>query len=110
MRSYWKRDSKLFRCSFAFVGMIGDYDTFNYSLSHLNDPTTFQKNYHKEFMGTPLVLDWRIMRNNCIEVQNSTDYACRKNSYCIDIDTRYGGYQCRCKKGYEGNPYLGCHG
>ncbi|KAL2482342.1 Wall-associated receptor kinase-like 9 [Forsythia ovata] len=109
MHSYWGRDSKLFRCSFAFIGMIGGYDKFNFSLSHLNDPTTFLKNYNKEFMGMPLVLDWSIMDYNCTQVQNSTDYACQKNSYCIDINTtRFGGYQCRCKKGYEGNPYLGC--
>ncbi|KAL2482350.1 putative wall-associated receptor kinase-like 11 [Forsythia ovata] len=109
MHSYWERESKFFRCSFAFVGMIGDYDTFNFSLSHLNDPTKFLKTYHKEFIGMPLLLDWRIMYYNCTQVQNSPDYACRKNSYCINFDTRFDGYQCRCKKGYEGNPYLGCH-
>ncbi|KAL2473595.1 Wall-associated receptor kinase 2 [Forsythia ovata] len=118
MHSYWNRYSKLFQCSFAFIGMIGDYDKFNFSLSHLNDPTTFLKTYNKEFMGMPLVLDWSItdwsfkfMFYNCTDAPNSTGYACGKNSYCIDMDnTELGGYQCRCKKGYEGNPYLGCHG
>ncbi|KAL2465127.1 Wall-associated receptor kinase-like 10 [Abeliophyllum distichum] len=110
MHTYWGRDSKRNRCSFAFIGMIGDYDKFNFSLSHLNDPTTFLKNYNKTFMGMPLVLDWRIKDDNCTHAPNSTDYACGKNSYCIDMDTTLGGYQCRCKEGYEGNPYLGCHG
>ncbi|KAL2473593.1 Wall-associated receptor kinase-like 8 [Forsythia ovata] len=109
MRGYWGSRPRLFRCSFAFIGMIGDYDKFNFSLSHLNDPTTFRKTYNQELMGMPLVLDWRIMGNSCTQMQNSSDYACRKNSYCIDIVNNYGGYQCRCNKGYEGNPYLECH-
>ncbi|KAL2465125.1 Wall-associated receptor kinase-like 22 [Abeliophyllum distichum] len=109
MHTYWGRDSKLIRCSFAFIGMIGDYDKFNFSLSYLNDPTTFLNNYNKTFMGMPLVLDWRIKDVSCTHASNSTYYACGKNSYCIDIDTTLGGYQCRCKEGYEGNPYLGCH-
>ncbi|KAL2456686.1 Wall-associated receptor kinase-like 9 [Forsythia ovata] len=109
MRSYWERDNKLFWCSFAFIGMIGDYYKFNFSLSHLNYPTTILKYYSKEFMGMPLVLDWSIMDYNCTQVQNSLDYACGNNSHCIDMDARLGGYQCRCNNGYKGNPYLGCH-
>ncbi|CAA2971359.1 wall-associated receptor kinase 5-like isoform X3 [Olea europaea subsp. europaea] len=113
MHSYWGRDSRLFRCSFAFVGMIGDGDDkFNFNLSHLDDSTTFLNN-NKKFMSMPLVLDWGIARYlNCTEVQNSTNFACQKNSDCIDLyqkSVKYsGGYQCRCKKGYEGNPYLRC--
>ncbi|KAL2456696.1 Wall-associated receptor kinase 2 [Forsythia ovata] len=109
MHSYWRRVSKFFPCSFAFIGMIGDYDKFNFSLSHLRNSTTLLKTYNQEFMGMPFVLDWRIMDYNCTDAPNSTDYACGKNSYCIDMDTKLGGYHCRCKKGYEGNPYLGCN-
>ncbi|KAL2456692.1 Wall-associated receptor kinase 5 [Forsythia ovata] len=109
MRNYWGRRTKFFRCSFVFIGMVSDYDKFNFSLSHLNDPTTFLNNYNKEFMGMPLMLDWRILYDNRTKMQNSTDYACGKNSDCIDMDTIFGGYRCKCKKGYEGNPYLECH-
>ncbi|KAL2456704.1 Wall-associated receptor kinase 2 [Forsythia ovata] len=110
MHSFWGRHTKRFRCSFAFIGKIGGYDKFNFHLSHLNDPTNFLKNYNEEFMGMPLVLDWSIMDSNCTYAPNSTNYACQKNSNCIDMDsTKLGGYHCRCKKGYEGNPYLGCH-
>ncbi|CAA2989089.1 wall-associated receptor kinase-like 1 [Olea europaea subsp. europaea] len=114
MHSYWSRSSRLFRCSFAFVGMIGDDDDkFNFSLSHLDNLTTFLNN-NKEFTSMPLVLDWGISRNLTLTlaVQNSTKYACKKNSDCIDLYQKsvpyIGGYRCRCKEGYEGNPYLGC--
>ncbi|KAL2486602.1 Wall-associated receptor kinase 1 [Abeliophyllum distichum] len=93
--------------------LVKPFDTHKYwgRLSHLNHPTAFLETYNQEFMGMPLVLNWKIMGYNCTHSQNSTNYACRKNSYCIDINTTiiFGGYQCRCKKGYDGNPYLGFH-
>nr|GLL36876.1 wall-associated receptor kinase 2-like [Ipomoea trifida] len=47
---------------------------------------------------------------SCKEAQNSSGYACKANSHCVDSDTGKGGYMCRCDDGYEGNPYIspGC--
>ncbi|KAL2462630.1 Wall-associated receptor kinase-like 9 [Forsythia ovata] len=104
LHSNWRRKSKLFPCSFAFVGMMNtSLGNITFRLSDLNDSITLIKNTRLTDM--PLVLDWRIGSQNCTKVQNSTDYACQKNSYCIDSDTGVEGYRCSCLKGYMGNPY-----
>lgn len=111
VHSHWRRESKLFPCSFAFVGMMNTtIRNFTFRLSDLNDSITFLNNTMLTDM--PLVLDWKIGSRNCTEVQNSTDYACQWNSKCVDSDTGIEGYRCSCWEGYEGNPYLspGCTG
>ncbi|KAF7092614.1 hypothetical protein CFC21_095080 [Triticum aestivum] len=62
----------------------------------------------------PLWLDWAIRNGNnslsCPLARESPGYACvSKHSECAN-STNGMGYFCKCKKGYEGNPYLdnGC--
>ncbi|KAM7508429.1 hypothetical protein LguiA_018882 [Lonicera macranthoides] len=57
----------------------------------------------------PMVLNWVIGNITCREARLTKNYACHRNSYCVDSTERMG-YQCHCLQGYQGNPYLhsGC--
>ncbi|KAF2291278.1 hypothetical protein GH714_022148 [Hevea brasiliensis] len=87
-------------CSYAFVVEDGIYKFSTLDLV----------NFQKE--GFPVVLDWAIGNKNCKEARkNTTAYACKENSVCLDSDNQ-PGYLCNCSSGYKGNPYLanGCKG
>ncbi|KAG2303462.1 hypothetical protein Bca52824_032113 [Brassica carinata] len=84
-------------CFYAFLVEEG---RFNFSpsqdLQNLRNVTKF-----------PVVLDWSIGGQTCQQVGNTS--ICGHNSVCLDSTTR-AGYNCKCKDGYDGNPYLpeGC--
>lgn len=82
INSSWQR-SKLFLCSFVFLGMM-DRLGFTFRSSDLNDSTKFLNNY-VDLRDIPLVLEWRIGPKNCSKMLKSDRYACKENSYCVDI-------------------------
>ncbi|XP_047942939.1 wall-associated receptor kinase-like 6 [Salvia hispanica] len=106
----WGRDRKLFNCSYAFLGEKGDIDR---RLTQLTDSKSLRgesKNWFGNY--TPrVVLDWRIGGESCSRAnQSRSTYVCAENSECVDFGSDVGGYNCRCLRGYQGNPYLspGC--
>nr|POE62642.1 wall-associated receptor kinase 1 [Quercus suber] len=54
-----------------------------------------------------MVLDWAIGNETCEVAQNKANYLCGANTTCSNPKNQFG-YRCKCKDGYEGNPYLSC--
>ncbi|KAK0602649.1 hypothetical protein LWI29_035659 [Acer saccharum] len=86
-------------CSYAFV--IED-SQFHFSSSNLSSITD----------TVPAAVDWAITgQGKCEEAINNPSYACKENSFCqTTVTNNTGGYLCKCRDGYQGNPYLshGC--
>lgn len=82
-------------------------------VSYHNFNFTYPANLRKrsDAHSYPMVLNWVIGNITCQEARVTKNYACHRNSYCVD-STEKTGYHCRCLQGYQGNPYLhsGCQG
>ncbi|GFP92191.1 wall-associated receptor kinase 2 [Phtheirospermum japonicum] len=101
-------------CSYAF---FGEQERFVFrGASDLSDPNFMERVRSK----VPIVLDWAIGNLTCAEVENSGDYACKTNSFCVDANTNEcadpnlhdceglcintpGSYNCSCPDGQYGD-------
>lgn len=99
--------------SFNNFNSSSDFNNCSYSFVIKNDNYTFSMDHLKglPFQKAPFVVDWTVGNQTCFNSTSKTDYACKSNSYCEDSAIRKS-YRCKCKEGYEGNPYHpnGCQG
>ncbi|KAK9095461.1 hypothetical protein Scep_026930 [Stephania cephalantha] len=96
-------------CSYASIhdGIDGRRESFiNYDNFSNNLPTVLPNNYvHQLIVGA--TLDWSIGEVKCKYISK---HECGEHSECYDPDNSTLGYRCRCRQGFDGNPYLpnGC--
>ncbi|KAJ0091882.1 hypothetical protein Patl1_25777 [Pistacia atlantica] len=90
----------LYRSSIQHYAFLTEKTQFSFSSTYLH---CLPKDQY------PMVLDWSITgHSQCEETKKSSSYACKEYSECY-VREEYNdssGYLCKCKKGYQGNPYL----
>ncbi|KAL3845640.1 hypothetical protein ACJIZ3_003043 [Penstemon smallii] len=93
---------------------VWDFNNCNYAFLVAESAFAFSPDNFTNLRNVeklPMVADWAVGNKTCEEASaDFSSYACKgPNSTCYEPANGYS-YRCRCKDGYQGNPYLdeGC--